>query len=873
MSAWMSGINIAQGAKEMKMRRERHWISLVLSGALLVFVAALLAVTVALVRTKLLKNAQDFGMALVQSYAIEETMNIENLKTSVRIASQYVDEIVKDGGDPGQVQQWLAGYFRKMADTIGEGLIDIYAVVDGGIVAANPWEGDLDDDFRQSEWYTEAIEADGELVCGEVYTDAITDQMIFTISVALEDEGNVLAMDVFVQNPQLHTTLNTLPENFSYYLCDRSGDLLYASTIWQIDIEQLQKFVTYMLDGIEDGSLTGYDSFFNDRSGVPRSLYYHHMENGWTVIITTPVRDILMGETNAFVVFIGAIALGLFLLLAFFTIQDFLHSRSMRIDNRTAQLLGDSFYAIYRVNLKNETYKALKYHESMKGVLPPRGNYSLLMETMSKVVRPSTFQAVETSFSIENMRQRVHQGITDYGGDFQRQFASGYRWVNIHSLYNEELAPDEVILCFRDVEDEKKRSMQHTAVLQAALDAARKSAKDRSDFFSRMSHDMRTPLNAILGCCNLAQRSLNEGDAHQTQDYLGKISFAGNQLLDLVNDILELSRMEAGKGGLDQKPMDLCRLLNDTADLFRDQLREAGKIFEVSIQFEQNEVLGDEKKINQILNNLLSNAAKYTNQGDTIRLEARQFRFHHNSKYQVVVEDTGIGMSEEFQEHLFDPYARETSFSAHPVLGSGLGMSIVKILVQQMSGEISVESKLGEGTRITVTLPFAPAGNPVAKEEDESPAFCWEGRCVLVAEDNELNREMATAMLEQMGARVITADNGAHAVEAFLAQPEGVIDAVLMDMQMPVMDGCEATRAIRGLSRSDAADVPIIAVTANVFSEDVDRTMRAGMNSHIPKPVDMAVLGRVMQRLMAERERGKGSGRAPQDKTAEEMET
>ena len=680
-------------------------------------------------------------------------------------------------------------------------------------------------------------------------------------------------MDVFVQNAQLHTTLHTLPDNFSYYLCDRSGNLLYASTIWQKDAEQLQGFATYMLAGIEDGPLIGYDSVFDDPSGVSRSLYYHRMENGWTVIITAPVSDLLMGETNTLVLFVGVIALGLFLVLTFLTVKEVFHSRSTRIANRTAQLLGDSFYAIYRVDLKNGTYEAFKLHESMEGVVPRHGEYSRLLETMSSVMQPSAFQTLETSFSIENIRERVHQGISDYGGDFQRRFGGTYRWVNIRSLYNEKLAPDEVILCFRDVDDEKKRAMQHTAVLQAALDTARKSAKDRSEFFSRMSHDMRTPLNAILGCCNLANRSLGEGDTAGTRDYLGKISFAGGQLLDLVNDILELSRVEAGKGGLDQKPMDLRRLLTDTADLFRDQLREAGKNFEESIQFEQNEVLGDEKKIGQILNNLLSNASKYTNPGDTVRLEARQFRFRHNSKYQLVIEDTGIGMSEEFQKHLFDPYSRETAFSAHPVLGSGLGMSIVKILVQQMSGEISVESKLGQGTRFTVTLPFSPAGGETAEEKQGSTEFSWNGRCVLVAEDNEINREITTALLEQMGARVITADNGAHAVQAFLSQPEDAIDAILMDMQMPEMDGCEAASAIRRLPRTDAAGVPIVAVTANVFSEDIDRTTRAGMNGHIPKPVDAAELNRIMQQLISERENKTGASRSTQEKTAKEMET
>ena len=313
--------------------------------------------------------------------------------------------------------------------------------------------------------------------------------------------------------------------------------------------------------------------------------------------------------------------------------------------------------------------------------------------------------------------------------------------------------------------------------------------------------------------------------------------------------------MEAGKNNLDQRELDLGQLLTNIADIFRDQAQEEEKTLEVSLDFRESNVVGDEKKISQIVNNLLSNAVKYSNPGDTIRLEARQFDFQEHSKYQIVVEDTGIGMSPSFLEHLFDPYSRETAFSSHPTVGTGLGMAIVKSLVQQMSGEISVDSTLGKGSRFTVTLPLktirkqetAKPGEP----ELEAVPFEWTKRRVLLAEDNALNREIAAEILRQLGAQVLTAVNGAEAVRIFRAEAPYSIDVILMDMQMPEMDGCQAAAAIRRLDRPDAAGIPMIAVTANAFAEDIDRTTKAGMNDHISKPIDPAILRKTMEKLMA----------------------
>ena len=853
----------------MKIQKLCRWYSIILNAVLLIVVAALLLFIVVLVRNKLLQNAQNLGDALVQSYAVEEEMTIESLEREAELISQYVDDLSADGGDFSTVQTWLSGHFSKLIKTMGKDMVDFYAVINGQIVAANPWEGDDTYQYQDTDWYRQAVEAGGAVVCGEVYEDAITGQRIFTISKALNDHGDVFAMDVFAQNPAFHNTAHTLPEDCSYYLCDSSGALLYSVTKWDASPQDLQRYADYMLAGIADGSLRSYDSSVEDMEGVARGVYYQTMPNGWTVILTIPINSILMGERNTVVYVIAGTAMVSFFALVFMTLRDAARSRKMKRVDDTAHMLGDSFYAIYRVNFVEGTYETLKTYDNLQSNIPSCGAYSQLLQAISSVVRPSTFQAFEKSFSLESIRQRVSQGIADHGGDYQRRFGGTYRWVNIRTLYNPELIPNEVILCFRDVDAEKRREMQHTLILQEALDAAQKSTTAKSEFFSRMSHDMRTPLNAIIGCCNLAEKSYKANDQNRVWEYIKKIEFSGNQLLDLINDILELSRMEAGKNSLDQKELDLKQLLTSIADIFRDGAQEEGKTLEVSLHFRESIVVGDEKKISQIVNNLLSNAVKYSNAGDTIRLEARQFDFQEHSKYQIVVEDTGIGMTPSFLEHLFDPYSRETTFSSHPTVGTGLGMAIVKSLVQQMNGEISVDSTLGKGSRFVVTLPLKTPHKqePVRIREPEAAeaSFDWTKRRILLAEDNDLNREIASEIIQQFGAQVLTAANGAEAVRIFQAQEPGSIDVILMDMQMPEMDGCQAAAAIRQLNRPDAGGVPIIAVTANAFAEDIDRTTKAGMNDHISKPIDPTILRKTMQKLIMERETSRNTSRQQED--------
>lgn len=831
---------------------KRGSINTVLSILLMVACVSMLIFGVILVRAKLLQNTQDLGMSLAESYAAEEELQVTTFRNFLELGSQYVEELNSSGADTEEIQTWLHSYFAKITAIVGENVMDPYAVIDGVIVAANPWEADDSYDYQGTDWYRQALEADGEVIFTDAYIDVITGSPVITAARKFEGSDDVLAMDIFPRNFHERAESKSLPEDGSLYLCDSKGTLLYSSTKWDASDEELQYFTDELFKGIQDGSLLAYDASFRDPDGVQRGAYYYEMSNGWTVILTIPFQTVLMGERNLPVMTMVGISALVIVAMLVMVIRDLVNSRRIRQADTTIHILSDSFYAIYRVNYKTGVYEAIKTSPDVADALSKTGDYQRLLSTVGTLVDPETFQEFSLAFSLESIRQRVAAKIPDYGGDYQRRFGDVYKWVNIRTLYDGSRAPDEVILCFREVDLEKRLQLQHMNILQEALETAKKSTKAKNVFFSNMSHDMRTPLNAIIGLSELAQR--DRDDREKVDGYMRKIAFSGKQMLSLVNDILELSRLESGRHTLDCRPFNLRQCVEDLTAVFQDMARKDDRDFSVKMELTDAVVEGDPYKLGQILNNLLSNAFKYSESGDRVELTVKQFDFQQHSKYQFTVEDTGIGMSEQFLEHIFDPYARETRFASQSITGTGLGMPIVKSLVQQMSGEIAVESALGEGSRFTVTLPMEVVRG--AEPEEARPEAGAEapvdltGKRVLLAEDNELNREIAVEILAMNGMEAVQAGNGAEAVEAFQKSPLYSIHAILMDMQMPVMDGCTAARAIRALDRPDAAGVPIIAATANAFAEDIAKTTEAGMNGHISKPIDFAVLNRTLARLI-----------------------
>lgn len=838
----------------MKMEDTRnHDKTLWLNIALIVAFFAVMSLGIYLVRDKLLYNANEMGNNLAQSYSSEEETRISIYEMFLTMCSLYTDTSI-DNADPVQaMQQGLAEYTDYMAQVLGADIIDPYAVVNGKIVAANPWEGDEDYDYSQKEWYTDALEADGKIVFTDVYVDAITGKRLVTLSVKLHGEGNVLAFDILMDN--FHSLKNKieLPEGSAYYLFDKGGHLLYTTGEYDIDDAEVQQYAQQLLAGVRDGSFESHTAAIRGLDGQQQGIYYYEMSNGWTSIVTFSLRQVLYGTSNSTSMYLLS---GIFLILLVAVIisilREYAEKRKVKYISDTLQILGDTYYAIYRINFETGTYETIKSSPDLADPLGKSGEYTHLLHTLSLVVEDGTYAEFKKNFNLDNIRQLVQSHIYEFGGDYQRRFLQGRKWVSIKIVYNKALGLNEVIMCFREIDVKKKKELRQHELLEQALENAKRAANKKTMFFSNMSHDMRTPLNAISGMTKLARQHVQE--PAKVEEYLDKIEVSSRQLTALVNDILDMARLEqGGQGALNCQPMDLVQTVNETADLFREQAQQENRRYEVVVDVQDRVVNADAFRINQVLNNLLSNAFKYSREGDRIHLELRQAaRRESRGQYQIIVEDTGVGMSESFLERLFEPFARETVFAPTKATGTGLGMPIVKGLVQQMSGEITVQSKLGEGSRFVVSLPLQIVDAPAVEEqsplEDLEP-FTLEGKRMIVAEDNELNMEITTEFLSMMGVDVLQAWNGREAVERFRQEKEGSVDAVLMDMQMPEMDGCAACRAIRALGRPDAATVPIIAVTANAFAEDIAKTTEAGMNAHISKPIDFKLLSELLQKL------------------------
>jgi CheY-like chemotaxis protein/nitrogen-specific signal transduction histidine kinase len=373
------------------------------------------------------------------------------------------------------------------------------------------------------------------------------------------------------------------------------------------------------------------------------------------------------------------------------------------------------------------------------------------------------------------------------------------------------------------------------------------SSLAKSQFLFNMSHDIRTPMNAIMGYTALAKK---EDSPELIREYLDKIQFSGRHLLDLINDILEMSRIESGKTEIHYEPEDICRIIEDVGDMFAEQMKQKGLHFTVhDTQVQHRYVWCDKGNLNRILLNIISNAYKFTPAGGSVSatlFETAGDSADEYSTYEIQIQDSGIGMSREFVDKMFTAFERERSSTDSGVEGTGLGLAITKNLVDLMGGTIDVLTSPGSGTQMIIRFKLRLASEEDVQNspENQLPAESvdFSGKRLLLVEDNQINMEIATMILSQQGFQVETAENGQIAVDMVADSVPGYYDAVLMDIQMPVMDGYSAARAIRALDNKELADIPILAMTANAFKEDVQAALDAGMQAHIAKPIDIKQL-------------------------------
>lgn len=797
------------------------------------------SVSLHIVREKILENSHIMGQEVAARFASRETSKIKAQELLLRSVAQSMGDMLplKASWTDAEIEQALRRLTDYMKSNTDVTSFDMCAVIDGRLIGSRLDEPDID--VNQLKWYKAALSNEGNVAYTNLYRFGRSNEYVLTMAIRLDHGNDVLAMNLYPE--QLNSLLaeNRLPRQSYYYLCDPNGNIMFAINDRNMTIEEQQPYVEQIFSELRKGG----DSYIIDLEGNKRGVYYTVSDRGWISIVTIPY-DYLMGDYQNLLQWF-VLTLGIFfMMVVMLSLREYLLSKQMHNINEVVQVMSKSFLAVFRVNFQTGQYTMLK--ANMGFVLASEGNYEDLLKQIVTYVEPEAAAEFADTFSLKNIKNLVEHSICEFGGEFRQRFGNEFKWVNVRLLRDEMLGKNEAIFFFREVDAEKLRELEHMKVTERALKVARENTKSRNMFFSAMSHDMRAPLNGIIGMAELAE--LHKDDRALVSDYVSKIKSSGKQLLTLINDILEMARLDAGKVEHLQETFDLAAAVKEIGGIFAAQSELEQKYFEQQVPLDKEMVSGDLQGLHQILNNILSNAVKYTKAKGKIsflvRREAGEKR--NRAMYTFVVKDTGCGMSEKFLEKIYNPFERDSRFGVPKVVGTGLGMTIVKSLVERLDGTIHITSEVDKGTCVVVSLPFLLVRREQAAKQTPKLAD-FAGCRVLVAEDNDINMEIISELLSMNGLEVMAAGNGREAVEKFAAAPEGSISMVLMDMQMPEMDGCEAARAIRRLPRADADSVPILALTGSSSSADVEAAMKSGMNNYMVKPVQMKLLAQMME--------------------------
>ena len=492
-----------------------------------------------------------------------------------------------------------------------------------------------------------------------------------------------------------------------------------------------------------------------------------------------------------------------------------------------------------------------EYLEDTQKDMPAQGDYNELLARMAEhYIDEADMEPMTKLLAPGSVQSKLKTGRPYLQYEYRIKWEEE-RWENVSilSLKKKDGVPSVVLLAIQDVTALKQWEQKNRQALQDAFLAAEEANHAKSDFLSRMSHDIRTPMNAIMGMTAIAL--LNLEDTQRVNDCLHKIDFASRHLLDLINEVLDMSKIESGKLVLTEERFSLRESIESIVSIIQPQTE--AKKQELTVQLAplaHDKVLGDSLRLRQLLVNILANATKFTPEGGRVdfQISEQPSPIQGSACYVFVIEDNGIGIEKEFLDHLFDPFSRSRNPQTKDIEGTGLGMPIAKSIAQMMNGDISVESSPGQGSRFTVQiyLKLPPDAHSAEHQDDASgtdlqglTAADYSGCRVLLVEDNALNMEIAQELLQMAGLQVETAQDGQEAIEQVTDRPPGYYDLIFMDIQMPRKNGYQAASAIRASQRDDLHQIPIVAMSADAFDDDVKRALDAGMNDHVPKPIEL----------------------------------
>ena len=557
-----------------------------------------------------------------------------------------------------------------------------------------------------------------------------------------------------------------------------------------------------------------------------------NQERGITLVVSNMIYVAVL-----FIIFI------VFMAIYTFSREPFAANKNKKMVDRILSAVTDDFVFLVEVDVKTRIEKIFfvskgphpqwsdkkthKYDESIKEY----ADVVVAPEDRKRFLEVTEFNALMEYFKNNDNECIIEYDVIVNGG--RRRYQGKFTL----SLQDPEGA--KIYVGVRDITLIEEERTEYNRKLMSALAQAEEANKGKSYFLFNMSHDIRTPLNAIIGYSELAKNHLDEKEV--LDDYIYKIQTCGRQLLGLIGDVLDMAKIESGNLEISEKPC-LCQdLMSDIMISVNESAKKKGLEFEASGNACHSTILCDKVKVQKILLNILSNAVKYTPKGGKISLSVQEkIREDEGlSDFTFVVKDNGIGISKEFLPYIFNSFSRERNATISGVSGTGLGMTITKRLVDAMGGKIEVESQQNMGTTVTVSITFSRLVGLEEKREEVIPDAFLKGIRVLLVEDNEINGEIASEMLRELKVNVDLVTNGKECIDALLEKDAGYYDLVLMDIQMPVMDGYEATRIIRRFSDKDKRLIPVIAMTANAFEEDKQKAFQSGMNGHLAKPVEM----------------------------------
>lgn len=516
------------------------------------------------------------------------------------------------------------------------------------------------------------------------------------------------------------------------------------------------------------------------------------------------------------------------------------------------------YVTIIHANVKERTYELLKGHDLVQKILGQKGKIDDVMERL-----PTAFAAMEGRekfrefLNFDTLTERLRN--TNYVSTEFVSINGGWRLSRfIVKSRDTQGNVVDVLYVVRDITEEKLREIMYQKQLKESMEDAQRANISKTAFLRRMSHDIRTPLNGIVGMIHIAQKHSN--DVAKLQECRQKVLQSTDYLQKLINNVLDISKLESGSLVLEHKSFDMVELLSNNMTVVAMSAYENGVRFEGGVEantIRHRYLIGSPVHLSRVLMNLASNAIKYNHFHGTVNVHCEELSDDGNmAVFKFVCSDTGLGMSEEFQKHAFDVFAQEGKQSTTTFSGSGLGLSIVKDIIELMGGMIELESKENVGSTFTVTVPFKIdhlVENNDSQKDSCSQSMELSGKRVLLVEDNAINMEIAHAILEEEHLNITEAKNGKEALEIFQNSKLNEYDVIIMDVMMPVMDGLEATKAIRMLEREDAKRVPIIAMTANAFEEDRKACLDAGMDEHIGKPIDIPLLKRTITKAIGDR--------------------